>query len=160
MGVPPPVLMKSRVLQYAILGPRVGFSGHTDVFVGQAEDLKELGRVPALAIGESLDSRTRTLFYCGRDWSVRAWIDGYSTIRAAKRRAEGTYPGVRSRWRNTGVSRSRARQFLKKMWEGWECSFCRRLPDTFERLVKGTNAQICDRCIRECHEFIDEPKQR
>ena len=91
--------MQSRVVQYAILTRQVGFSGHTNVFVGKVGHLKELGRVPALAIGESLSSREKTLFYCGRDWSILAWIEGYPTIRAAKRRAERTYPGVRNRWR-------------------------------------------------------------
>jgi hypothetical protein len=154
MGVPPPVLMQCRVHEYAILNRQVAFAGHTNVFVGN----KELGRVPGLAIGESLESGKWALFYCGRKWSVRAWIDVYSSIRRAKLRAERTYPGVKARWKKTGVSKARARRYLKAMWKGLECSFCGRTPPKFNRSVVKGKVGICDLCVEEFHEAFGAPQ--
>lgn len=83
------------LLYYAVLDESVGYTkGHGLLFV----DGKEIGKVPCLAICQDKDSRTFTLYYCDRDWSLLGVAADYKSIDAAKHRAELIYPGLAARW--------------------------------------------------------------
>src|SRR5260370_6131018 len=88
---PPPIIMvNDRVLlHYAFLSDSVGFnSGHRLMFV----DVKEIGRVPRLAICQDRDSPQFMLYYCDSDWRPIG-IASYDSVDAAMGRAERIYPG-------------------------------------------------------------------
>ena len=141
---PPPVLASARVLEYAILDGSVGFSGKSRVFV----ERRELGRVPRLAIGETLEGGEVLLLYCDEDWSVLA-AAGYRSPTHAKARAERTYPGVSRLWADAGVSRDAALAYAEEESRDFKCSFCGRRPDQVRNLLAQGAARICNLCVAE-----------
>ena len=79
---PPPVLLSSRVLEYAVLPKSTKFAGAN--MINWLEG-KAIGSVPCLAIVESLRDGELILVYCDRDWSIRAFSTHESVARAKKR---------------------------------------------------------------------------
>jgi len=154
MRQPPPVLDHCRVVEYAVLAGKVTYSGHSNLFF----DGREVGPVAALAIGKPTDDQEPLLLHCDRKWAVEA-VAGYPTVKEAKTRAEKIYPGVSALWRRTGVSKAKADAYLARMWKGMTCSFCGRRPDQVKTLI-GIKPRICDICVREFHEGIDDIQSR
>jgi hypothetical protein len=115
MRQPPPVLEGLRLLWYAaVAGHRLPFSGHTNLWVGDGKGgaMREVGRMPALAICEDMDSREVLLCHCRRDWSVRGG-SVLPSVMDAKARAARNYAGIARLWQKARVSRQDARRFLR-----------------------------------------------
>ena len=141
---PPPVLVSCRVLESALLGRKVGYTGHSDVY----SDGREVGPVPRLAIVEALNGGEIMLLHCGRNWNVKA-VAAYASVKGAKQRAERIYPGVSDQWKKSGVSKAQAKAYLARAWKGMECSFCSRRPDQVQHLISKGSTRVCDVCVRE-----------
>lgn len=73
--------------------------------------MRELGRMPALAICEDMESGERLLCHCRRSWSVRG-VSVHRTVADAKAKAAQMYPGIAPLWRKAAVSRRDARDIL------------------------------------------------
>ncbi len=87
------------LLEYAHIDlDNLTFTGRTNLYV----DGKELGVVPHLAIcrndAEISDGKDILLLHCDKDWSPIG-CSVHATVEEAKRRAEGIYVGVSSRWK-------------------------------------------------------------
>jgi hypothetical protein len=148
-NTPPPVILNGHVLEYAVLPASIRYSGAGLHFVGRKQ-LKELGRVPCLAIERELRTGAITLLYCRRDWSLVATHEA-DAIPEAKRRAERMYPGSSRYWKSSGVTEAQAADYLAHRWDGFECSFCRRTPQEFDSLFENGVSRICNRCVEEFH---------
>ena len=149
--IPPPALANARVLEYAVLGHSVSYSGHSSLFV----DGKELGPVPCLAICETFNETGVLLLYCDRDWTVLG-VAGYASLREAKKHAERTYPGVSAHWAETHVTEAEAKRYLEGRPENLRCSFCGKGPDEVNQLIEKRGLGICDSCIVELHQMLRE----
>jgi hypothetical protein len=112
--------------------------------------------VPCLAIEQDLRTAEVTLLYCDRDWEVVAVHSGISVGRA-KARAERMYPGSRSYWKRRNVTVQQVLEHLQHRWDGYQCSFCKRTPEEFDRVFENGPARICNRCVAE---FADEGTNR
>ena len=143
------MLLSCRVVEFAVLGRNVKYSGHSHLY----SDGKEVGPVPKLAVVEPLDGGEPMLLHCGRDWTVLG-IAGFPSVKAAKQRAERTYPGVSNQWTKTRVSKAQANAYLTKLWKGVKSSFCARRPDQLNSLIGKGSVRICDICVREFHEDL------
>lgn len=148
---PPPVLANARVLEYAVLGRNVSYSGHSSLFV----DGKELGPVPCLAICQLLDETETLLLHCDRDWNVLG-VAGYPSLAEAKKHAERIYPGVSAHWAKADATEAEARKYLEEAAGDLRCSFCGKGPEEVNRLIEKGGARICDSCILELHEMLRE----
>jgi hypothetical protein len=148
---PPPVLLSSRVLEYAVLPKSTKFAG-ADLINGL--EGAPVGTVPCLAIVESLKDGELILVYCDRDWSIRAF-SSHESVARAKRRAERVYPGSRSHWTHRRVTVATAREHVANSWRGYECSFCGRTPaESDGGFIEGRNARICASCAAHAHEAL------
>ncbi len=139
---PPPLLFACRITHYVVRDQSIPFVGPTNLFVNG----KELRAVPRLAIGE--DKGEYLLLHCGSSWNVRGVV-AYGQLSNLKRSIERIYPGISKNWLRTGFSRQQVEGYRRRIWQGLECSFCRRFPDQFEQLVEKRGVRICDICIRE-----------
>jgi hypothetical protein len=151
---PPPALAGYRVLQFAVVRRPVGYSGHSYFFV----DDKELGPVPSLVIGESLDDSEIAILHANTSWHVLGVQGGYKTIRSAKQRAERMYPGISSLWVNAKVSKREARKYDRQMWQPFACSFCGKTPLEFKgpsMSARENSAVIRHRCVRTFQEEFE-----
>jgi hypothetical protein len=151
---PPPVLGCSRVLHYAVVDKTVGFVGRTLLFVGTKE-LKELGRVPCLAICEDRGTGV-LLFHCSRNWKTLG-CSAHDSVDAARKKAEGIYPGLSTHWKAAHVTKKRARQFLNKLWGNLRCAFCAKQPHEVRQLFGKSGAHICDMCLEKYHGMLKKP---
>jgi hypothetical protein len=93
------------------------------------------------------------LLYCVRDWGPVA-IHETDAVSKAKRRAERMYPGSSKCWKKSGVTKRQATDYLAHRWDGFECSFCGRTPKEFDSLFENGSANICNRCVEECHDEL------
>jgi hypothetical protein len=140
---PPHVINGSRLLFYSLMPRTVGYSGKISILIGG----KEVGRVPRLAIADSLREKGIYLLHCDKNWDLIS-LDGlFKSVTDAKRRAELMYPGVTRSWKKLTVSKREAMEIEKKIWKGQECSFCGRIPPEFERSLHSKSAQICNICV-------------
>ena len=149
---PPPMLNSARVLEYAILDESVSYSGHSSLFV----DGKELGPVPCLAIGQVKNDTEVLLLHCAGDWTVLGTA-GYPSVSDAKKRAEGIYAGVSTRWIEAHVTEEEAARYLNESWGDQRCSFCGKTPEQVGHLISKNNVCICDSCIAEFHQEVFAP---
>jgi hypothetical protein len=156
---PPAVLTCCHVVSYAILDGTVGFIGRTGLYVGRPGRMKEVLRVPCLAIGKPLGSKAGDqplLMYCDREWGVIG-VSSHDSVKDAKRRAERSFPGLAHKWKSSGYRRAQAMTYLRRLFREEECSFCGRLPTDVESMIGHSGrARICDICIRECYEILAE----
>jgi hypothetical protein len=148
---PPPVLANARVLEYAVLGKNVSYSGHSSLFV----DGKELGPVPCLVICQSFDRAEALLLHCDRDWNVLG-LAGYTSLAEAKQHAERIYPGVSAHWTKANVTEAKAPKDVKEDTGDLRCSFCGRGPEEVNQLIEKGGVGICDSCILELHQMLHE----
>jgi hypothetical protein len=153
---PPPVLDCARLLHYAVVEKSIVYSGRTLLFV----DGKEVGRVPCLAICEYEGSKVVLLFHCKRDWRVIG-CSAHKSVSAAKKRAEGVYPGLSSHWREAHVTNQRAERFLNELFGNVRCIGCEKRPAQVGQLFTKGRALVCDSCVQELHKMMqDRPNRR
>jgi ClpX C4-type zinc finger len=146
---PPPVLAGSRVTSYAILDKSIPYAGRGNLFANG----KVLGRVPRVAIASSRGEVS--VFYCSRTWRVLCVV-GCATMREARRSAERSYPGISRKWLRMRVTKHQIEAYLRMLWKGQECSFCNRRPEQVEKIVARRRLRICDICIREIAELMND----
>jgi hypothetical protein len=150
---PPPVLDCARVLHYVRIDKSIGYAGRTLLFVGTKE-LKELGRMPCLAICE--DRKTGVLlFHCNHNWKVLG-CSGHESVVAAKKKAEWIYPDISVHWVAAHVTKKRARKFLDSLWGNLRCTFCGRRPDEVEQLFGKRSAHICTDCVNRFYGMLTD----
>ena len=63
---PPPTLACYRVLEYAVLSEAIRYSGHSNLFRGDAE----VGPVPCLAICQGTNNPEIVLHHCDANWTI------------------------------------------------------------------------------------------
>jgi ClpX C4-type zinc finger len=144
---PPTTLANARVLEYAVLGGDVTYSGHSSLFV----DGKELGPVPCLAICQSFDKNDILLLQCDRDWSILG-VAVQSSVAQAKKRAERIYPGVSAHWVKAEATESSAIPrtaipHTKEPVDDLRCSFCGKRPNEVNQMIEKGRTRICDSCV-------------
>lgn len=152
---PPPFLDSAHVLVYAVLDESVSYSGHSSLFING----KELGPVPCLAICQGPNDSGVLLFHCSGDWTVLG-AAGYPSLTEAKDRAERIYPDLSTHWIELHVTKEEAAHYLDKAFDDQKCSFCGKKPEQIERLIAKNDARICDSCITEFHQMLNENSQR
>ena len=153
-SLPPPIIMVNDrlVLHYAILNDSVAFkSGHRLMF----RDGVEIGRVPCLAICADRDSPQFMLYLCSSNWKS-LFTASYTSVDAAKQRAERIYPGSIACWTEAQFTELDAERFREEQFSDLRCSFCGKRPDqsmatTFEG--RG-NVRICGDCVRDFAEDL------
>jgi hypothetical protein len=148
---PPPVIANARVLEYAVLDSSVHYSGHSLLFV----DGRELGPVPCLTICQELKDARILLLHCERDWTVLGTVE-FASVAQAKDRAERIYPGVAARWIEMQITEQEALKYLNESSSDLRCQFCGRRPDEVEQIIEKGGSRICDSCIREFHQMLQE----
>ena len=146
---PPPVLCGARVLAYALADDTVTYVERNLNFVGG----RLLGRVPRLVICQDLGDSEIMIIHCDDTWDLRGIFGGFNSVEEAKCRTERSYRGLLEKWVDTSVTEDEARAYLKRVYEGEECSFCGRLPIDTEQIL-GDSVRICDKCIDEFYEEI------
>lgn len=136
------------------------------MFVGRdGEDLKEVKKVPCLAIceGESGSKRAFLLLYCDKDWKVIATCP-YDSTEAAMRHAERMYPGISDVWLKANVTKKQARDYLNKLWNHSRCYFCNHVkpgPAEITWLIKTKEGiGICNHCVDTFYRSIHARKAR
>ena len=152
---PPPVLDGIRILQFAIVGPPVQFTGRLRLNVGG----QWLGAVPRLAVGRDLATNELVLLHCDAHWTalgVQAWNDS-SDVSAQSaedvmKRAEGYYAGLMPHWRVHPATEVEALEYQAEKDAELTCSFCGQLAES--RLLEKGSAKICARCVEKFHEEI------
>ena len=151
-SAPPPVLGFARVLSYATVDADVQFTGRRKIYV----DGTELGPVPRLALCQNVDDDDDeiTLYLCDEEWNVLGVGGGADSLPAAKVDAEVSYLGIGRKWIDTSLSQDEARRWLEERFPSLLCSFCGRLPISFESLFRGHKSGICDDCVRRFHEVL------
>lgn len=148
---PPPILANAHVLEYAILDSSVHYSGHSSLFV----DGSELGPVPCLVICQELKAARILLLHCERDWTVLGAVE-FASAAQAKDRAERIYPGLAARWREMQITEQEALKYLDESSSDLRCTFCGRRPDEVEQIIEKGGSRICDSCIKEFHQMLQE----
>jgi len=146
---PPPALDCAHAIEYAVVDDSVHFEQRHWLNVGG----EWLGAAPRLAICRNLDETQFMIFHCDNDWNVLGVAAGYDTIAEAKSRAERSYHGLSAKWIPTGHSHEEAVKYVKERFEGFECSFCGRLPLQYQSVV-GDEVRICNHCIDEFYQAI------
>lgn len=116
MNNPPPVIMNGRVLYYAVLGKSIRYSDCKLMFVGPPEKLKELKKVPRVAIcADELGKSDHVLLvYCSKEWEAIG-SSSHDSVQAAMHRAERMYPGVSALWVEAKVTKQQEREYRKRL---------------------------------------------
>jgi len=148
---PPALLDGARVLEYAVLDNSVRYSGHSSLFI----DGKEVGPVPCLAIGQEAHEADVLLLHCSDDWEV-VGVAVYPSVAEAKNAAERIYPGTARRWVATQNTEEKVKSFDKQIWASKQCSFCGRVAREVKQLITKNNLSVCNFCIAELHELLQE----
>jgi hypothetical protein len=147
---PPPIIAVAKVVAYANVEDLTFIGGITLC----ARDGEPLGAVPRLAIARKCCAPEDILLeFCDSDWNVLA-VMAVASVEEAKRKAEGGYPGVRSRWTVSEYSDAEIDEFLRAVYdvdprtEWWTgiCPFCRTDVVGGSLFAKG-GATICGRCV-------------
>lgn len=141
---PPPVINCARVLAYAYVDDIV-YRPWGALLVGGIP----VEHVPQLAICANLDEDNGPLiFHCDRDWNVLGTAGG-ATVVEVKDRAEKNYPGVGSRWVDTGVTVEQALTYYDEQTGGKKCSFCGRRAFEVEGWIEAPDAIVCTGCVQK-----------
>ena len=150
--MPPPVLLAgTRLLEYASADETVAYTDKSLLYV----DGKLLGRVPHLAICESLEDPEIFLLYCDEHWALLG-LAGFDTIEEARRRAESEYHGITDKWIDAKVSKEDVERYVAELYRNERCSFCGRKPLEIRSMVSSSTARICDQCITSFFHDLQE----
>jgi hypothetical protein len=143
MHRPPPQIDSARVIAYADV-ENLEYRKAGALYVGDTL----LEKVPRLAIGVSLgEDVDPMLLHCDEQWNCLG-TSGASSVEGVKSLAERNYPGVSSRWTESGYTVEQAIAHYDVQSEGLRCSFCgRRSYEMGRSLIKGRNATICYDCV-------------
>ena len=102
MDLPPPVLDRAKVLEYAVVDSSVHFTGALHLYQGNTR----VGPVPCLAICRDPGVDGLLLFHCDQYWNVVAaqiWNNPdrptIATVDEVKDQAEKYYSGISSKWK-------------------------------------------------------------
>ena len=140
---PPPVIGSDRVLEYAVIGPSMTFTGRMTIYV----DGKLLGPVPRLAVCQERDGARVILYHCDETWDVLAISSGESLCEV-KERAERAYTGLAGHWNASPYTPQEVIQFLEQQEPLPVCSFCRKSASEVEKMiVHDDGPAICNTCI-------------
>ncbi len=90
---PPPVLDSANVLEFAVLGSSVIYTGK----VSTSMNFEVVENVPCLAICQNEGEDDYYLFYCDSSWEVLA-AGGGESVEKIKAIAEKGYSGSLARW--------------------------------------------------------------
>ena len=153
----PPVLLEGcRIEQYAVRHRSIKFAGHGLLF----RDGKEVGPVPRLALGRDHNNKV-VLLHCNARWNVLGVSPGYSSLRAAKKRAERFYVGISKSWTRTGYTKRQAQRLRDRMGANRKCSICSKSLFEVEKIleVKKPKFAICDVCICELFALISKGEE-
>lgn len=143
-NLPPPAVLSTPVIEYAIVGD-LPIVRRTWIFI----DGVELGSVPLLAICGPVPAGGVDLVHCDAEWNMLA-TRPCSGVADAKSKSERLYPGLE--WLASPHDKETVQTYLENEWAGLECSFCRRTPLHFEKLISGPNGvNICNDCVRQFH---------
>jgi hypothetical protein len=82
-------------------------------------------------------------------------VPPHTSVADAKKRAQEIYPGL-SQWVKSGVGKKQAERFLDRLFGSQRCKSCGRRPDQVRQLVSKRKLLVCDRCIRELLEMLEE----
>ena len=91
------ILDSTRVLLYAETGGATTYTGRLTIARGYANDLRDIGPVPKLAICEDLATGQVLVMHCDSVWNVLG-VHFAASVDDAKANAERAYAGVGSRW--------------------------------------------------------------
>lgn len=159
---PPPVINLARLLAYAVTDDEVKFTNKIKLFV----DGERLGKVPKLAICESLDADKQILlFFCDENWEALGTI-AVPSVEDAKRKAEVGYEGILAKWNDSKTSVQDAEKYLKasggmgieSAFAKGQCTYCKKLSGEVERLYGTEEALICDECIEEFYKYLQQDR--
>jgi hypothetical protein len=146
---PPPIIGGGRLLYYAVLGKSIRYSGRKLMFYGKVGNLKELKKVPGVAIVDGVkcvgkENTGMGLMYCNEDWHVIAYAP-YKTIEDAMYRAERMYPGVGKHWIKAKATKKQINEYVANN----SCSFCGTLKSAgIKHLLRNDEGvAICNFCI-------------
>ena len=149
---PPPAIGNARVLAHADVED-IPYRKSGALYVG--DDLVE--KVPRLAIAVSLGEDLGTLlFHCDADWNVLG-TSGASNLEETKQLAARNYPGVESRWVETGITHDEALQYYDQNCGAPRCSFCRRRAFETSAMIGTEGAAICRECVVEFFQELQRP---
>jgi hypothetical protein len=143
MSPAPSILAGTYVVAYAHAGESVTFVQRKNLSV----EGEWLGRVPCIAICENFETSEFMIQYCDESWDTLGIGAGLKTVDEAKSRAELSYVGISSRWRDSAVSKSEAFIAYKAELAQEFCSFCGRTPPEIDMMF-GADARICNYCVR------------
>ena len=140
MEIPPPILCSAKVLAFATVDHSVVRVRDDLLYV----DGRPLGLAANLALCRYPHESECILLFCDDDWNTLGF-SGHPSLELAKRRAEQEYRGIMPRWQRFHHDDEAAidRQCLEPL-----CSFCGTSFRKVERMIEGTNARICDACVR------------
>ncbi len=147
MESPPPILASAKVLEFATVDRSVTRVRDDLLYV----DGKPLGPVANLAICRYPHERECLLLFCDDDWNVLGCCANAS-VEAGKCRAEREYRGIMARWQLFHHNDEAA---IDQQCLGPLCSFCGKSFLKVERMVEGTNARICESCVRDLAASLD-----
>ncbi len=153
----PPVTLfyPSYVVQYAVVDSSVTFVDRKTLNVGG----EWLSEVPQLAISKNTETSEFHLSYCSSEWEGLFAVQTAATVQEIKNIAEKHYLGIGDKWVETDYTEAEALAIFKGEKERMKCSFCGKshFDDGVTSMVTGTNANICNECVRAFAEaFADE----
>jgi hypothetical protein len=144
---PPPVICSARVLAYAIIPDDIPFADLAIAFVGD----ERLGRVPCVAIAETLQSSAGDLLllYCDEEWGTVAI--GGGDMASIKRRMELNYPGVSALWVDVNTPVDVALKYHDEQITSWRCAVCRKRAFDVDTMYGDDDDEVvvCQQCAEE-----------
>ena len=150
---PPPVLAGTQLLAYVTLDKTIAHTGKSTLYV----DGKQIGAVPCLAITQE-EAGAALLLFCDDRWNPVGVVECESFTDAQKR-AESEYKGLAGRWTIVGVTKEAAAQYIRDQGNGLRCSFCGKSAEMIKHLMSGPSANICDECIKDFYEELQEDEK-
>ena len=156
MDKPPIILsLPAYVVEYALVNSSVSFVDTRTLNVGG----EWLGAVPKLAICRNVKTLEYHLSHCNDDWEELCSVQSGETVEDVRAIAEKHYVGINGKWNPTGYSEAEANAAIEEIKDGMRCSFCGKsaYDDAgIKRLVEGSNANICDICVKDFASSMDD----
>lgn len=149
--LPPPVIDTAKVIVFAIVGPEHVFNTEKALWVGDVR----VGRVPKLAIAEGLNDTGFLILFCDEQWQSIAIVDAKS-LDDAKLRLSAFYPDIEGAWQTAPYGPADVERFIEATYGDLRCSFCDRWPFQVAALFEARSARICDACVKEYRDQLDE----
>ena len=160
---PPPVIDSAKLLAYASNDDEVEFTDRTNIFVGGEDGLERLTEMANLAICSNYaDPSEFFLFYCTPEWETKG-VAALSSVEEAKLKAEIGYRGISKKWDASPYSEKEVYDYLRleyevdpnSKWWMMICSFCGKLDDEVEEMLKTEKATICRECIERFYKHFN-----